>query len=440
MQKPSLRDYAYRIVAETGRSVFLTGRAGTGKSTLLRETVARLQEHKKVAVLAPTGIAAIQVGGETLHAFFRLPFGPIPPGDARLKTIRYASAHKKLVAQLDLLVIDEISMVRADILDAVDYCLRRLRDKPGLPFGGLQLLLVGDLLQLEPVTRPEERELLGNWYRSPYFFEAQAIREIDLVAIELKEVFRQSDPGFIELLDRIRRAEPSYEDLVTLNHLPKAPPHEQSDYCITLTSTRSAADATNRKHLDELPGEVVSYRGLIDGDFPRSHMPTEELLELKPGAQVVFVRNDGGFLRRWVNGTLGVVVQTGEGQVSVKLRDGSVHEVEPVQWENTRYTQNAEGKLVAEVKGTFQQLPLALAWAITIHKSQGLTFDRASIDLGNGAFAAGQLYVALSRCTRMEGLYLRRRLRRSDAMIREEVLLFQRQMHDEQSLRELLGE
>ncbi len=431
-----LQEYAYQILAETHSSVFLTGKAGTGKSTFLREAVIKLP--KKSVVLAPTGIAAIHVRGETLHAFFKLPFGPILPGDQRLRQIRYPAEKKRLIAELEVLIIDEVSMVRADLLDAVDDCLRRIRKQP-LPFGGVQLLLVGDLLQLEPVTTPQDRELLMAWYNSPYFFDARVWGETSLVNIELDTVYRQQDQDFVALLDRIRKADPSYEDMVRLNHLPKNPPQDDQEYCITLTGTRASAEATNRNRLQELTGDVSMFQGVIEGNFPANHLPTEERLELKTGAQVIFIRNDIGAYRRWVNGTLGVVTQTKENSVTVRLREGQEYNVEPVRWENIRYTQDQGGKIVEEVIGSFDQLPLALAWAVTIHKSQGLTFDRACIDLGNGAFAAGQLYVALSRCRSIEGLYLKRRLRRQDAMARPEVLRFYEQMNDLEGLRELLA-
>ncbi len=437
MFEGELQQYAYKLVNQTRSHVFLTGRAGTGKSTFLREAVSVL--NKQTVVLAPTGISAIQVRGETLHAFFKLPFGPIPPSDPRLRKIRYPTEKKKLIEAMELLVIDEISMVRADLMDAVDDCLRRVRKDPR-PFGGVQLLLVGDLLQLEPVSTQADREMLGNYYNSAFFFEARIWRETELVCIELEKVYRQQDPDFIDLLDRIRRAEPRYDDLVRLNHLPKNPPQEDSTYCITLTSTRSAAEQTNQARLAELTGPESHYQGVVIGDFPRHHLPTTESLVLKVGAQVIFVRNDIGLYRRWVNGTLGVVQQLGEDGIVIQLRDGSEYTIEPVRWEHIRYTQDKEGRIAEEVLGSFDQLPIALAWAVTIHKSQGLSFDRVCVDLGNGAFAAGQLYVALSRCRSLEGLFLKRRLRRKDAMVREEVLRFYEQMNNLDEIRELLKE
>jgi len=431
-----LQEYAFKLLAETRSSVFLTGKAGTGKSTFLREAVQRLP--KKTVVVAPTGIAAIQVRGETLHAFFKLPFGPIPPGDQRLKQIRYPSDKKKLMVDMEVLVIDEVSMVRADLLDAVDECLRRVR-KEFLPFGGVQLLLVGDLLQLEPVTKAVDWELLCNWYASPFFFEARVLREMELVNIELEKVYRQQDQAFIALLDRVRKGMPTYEDMVQLNHLPKVPSPSEEEYCIVLTGTRASAESTNRSRLQDLAAELVAYEGGVTGDFPQNHLPTERLLELKKGAQVIFIRNDIGAFRRWVNGTLGVITETGDNQVIVRLRDGTEHKVEQVRWEHIRYAVDKVGKISEEVMGSFDQLPLALAWAVTIHKSQGLTFDRACIDLGNGAFAAGQLYVALSRCRTLEGIYLKRRLRRQDAMAREEVLRFYEQMNNLEEIRQLLS-
>jgi hypothetical protein len=431
-----LQEYAFKILAETRSSVFLTGKAGTGKSTFLRDAVQRLP--KKTVVVAPTGIAAIQARGETLHAFFKLPFGPVLPGDQRLRQIRYPSEKKKLMVDMEVLVIDEVSMVRADLLDAVDECLRRVR-KEALPFGGVQLLLVGDLLQLEPVTKSADWELLHHWYNSPFFFDARVLRDLELVNIELEKVYRQQDPDFIALLDRIRKGVPSYEDMVLLNHQPKVPSPAEEEYCIVLTGTRASAESTNRSRLEDLCAPLVAYEGVITGDFPAHHLPTERTLELKKGAQVIFIRNDIGAFRRWVNGTLGVIAETAENQVLVRLRDGTEHKVDPVRWEHIRYAQDKEGKITEEVLGSFDQLPLALAWAVTIHKSQGLTFDRACIDLGNGAFAAGQLYVALSRCRTLEGIYLKRRLRRQDAMARDEVLRFYEQMNNLEEIRQLLS-
>jgi hypothetical protein len=430
-----LARYAYRLLAETDASVFLTGRAGTGKSTFLRQTVDQI--GKRCVVLAPTGLAAIQVRGETLHAFFKLPFGPITPTDPRLRKVRYDAPKRRVMEEMELLVIDEVSMVRADLLDAVDDCLRRVRRDPR-PFGGVQLLLVGDLLQLEPVAGRADREVLDAWYPSPFFFDARAWRELDAQPIELETVYRQEDPEFVALLDRVRRGEPSYEDLVCLNHRPRNPPDDGEDYAITLTGTRAVAERTNQERLAALPGEPVPYTGVVGGTFPVKHLPTDPDLCLKPGAQVIFVRNDPPPFRRWVNGTLGVVTECREGTVRVALRGGRTFDVEPVRWENIRYGVDRQGHITEEVLGTFDQLPINLAWAVTVHKSQGLTFDRVHIDLGHGAFAAGQLYVALSRCRSLEGVYLQRRLKRSDAIVREAVLDFYERMNDLDGIRRLL--
>lgn len=433
-------DYAFRLLKETKHPVFLTGRAGTGKSTFLRKACRDL--GKKYAIVAPTGIAAINVRGETIHSFFKVPFGPLRPGDPRVRETRYDSAKRKVLESLELLVIDEVSMVRADLLDAVDDCLRRIR-KVAKPFGGVQVLLVGDLLQLEPVARADEWAQISAYYDTPFFFSAKVVYEMDLIPIELEKVYRQSDPEFIGLLDRIRMGAPTYDDMVLLNRRPPRPPHGQENYSIVLTGRRDTASMTNEERLQELPGKEKLFKGTVSGDFPRSHLPTEKELHLKPGAQVIFVRNDPPPFRRWVNGTLGVVEsieydeEIDQEVVWVKLRDDTIYKVERVRWENIKF-RSEKGQIKEDVVGFFDQLPLRLAWAVTIHKSQGLTFERAVVDLGNGAFASGQLYTALSRVTAMEGLYLKRKIRRRDAMAHQDVLDYYDTMNDIQAIQRIL--
>jgi ATP-dependent exoDNAse (exonuclease V) alpha subunit len=417
--------YADKILKSTNNSVFLTGRAGTGKSTFLRKLCGEI--IKQFVVLAPTGIAAIQVRGETIHSFFKLPLGPIPPGDDRLEKIKYTKEKIKLISTLDLLIIDEISMVRSDMLDAIDYCLRRIRATPK-PFGGVQVLFVGDLLQLEPVTPHNDWERLEAYYTGPWFFQSQVIAEIDLVNIELEKVYRQTSPEFISLLDKIRAGAHSYEDMVVLNRLPSKPPHHESSYIITLTGTRKAAADTNNLKLSELAPDPKTYKGKLTGNFP--HLPAEERLVLKKGAQVIFIKNDGLPFKRWVNGTLGMIEELDEDLVRVRTPDGKLLTTGATSWENIKYSVDKKGKIKEEIVGTFSQLPLRLAWAVTIHKSQGLTFDKVSIDMGRGAFAAGQLYVALSRSRTMEGIFLRNRLKHKDVITSPEVLAYYDKMND----------
>jgi ATP-dependent exoDNAse (exonuclease V) alpha subunit len=433
-----LQDYAFKILRDTPTSVFLTGRAGTGKSTFLREACEKIS--KKKVVLAPTGIAAINVRGQTIHSFFKLPFGPILPGDKRLEKIRYDEEKIQLMRKLELLVIDEISMVRADLFDAMDICLRKVRGRAEV-FGGVQLLLVGDLLQLEPVVRTEEWQYLQNWYNSSFFFSSLAYRELKLVPIELEKVYRQDDQKFIALLDRVRKAEATYEDLVALNKRPSKPPFDEQEYCVHLSATRASADNTNSQRLAEIDQPIHEHEGVISGDFPLSHLPAEKTLKLKVGAQVIFIRNDMPPMRRWVNGTLAVIESCSEDEVEVLTREGQHFKVRPVEWEHIRYSYDRKkGSINEEVVGTYRQLPLRLAWAVTIHKSQGMSFDRSVVDLGRGAFAAGQTYVALSRCRSWDGLYMRSKIRQRDIIAREEVLKYYQQMNNMDAILKALEE
>ena len=422
---------ALQIINYTRRSLFLTGKAGTGKSTFLKY-VAQTTKKKHV-ILAPTGIAAINAGGSTLHSFFRLPFHPLLPNDSRYdrrhikETLKYTGAQRKLIREVELIIIDEISMVRADIIDFIDKLLRIYTRNPE-PFGGKQLLLVGDIYQLEPVLKDDDRQLLQPFYPSSYFFNAKVWQQMPIVSIELRKVYRQTDDQFIAILDRIRNNTATTADLNTLNAR-VLKPHDSkpsnSKLEITLATRRDIVDYTNEQQLAALDGNPSTFFGVIKGDFPETSLPTPIELQLKPGAQVIFIKNDKD--KRWVNGTLGVVDYIDE---------------EREVWENMRYTFNEkEQKIEEELLGTYTQFPIRLAWAITVHKSQGLTFSQVQIDFGGGgAFAGGQTYVALSRCTSLDGITLKAPLRQSDIFVRAEVVQFANRYNDQRLIDQAMQE
>ena len=422
---------ALQLITHTRQSVFLTGKAGTGKSTFLKYICNHTK--KKYVVLAPTGIAAINAGGVTLHSFFKLPFRPMLPDDPDLSLshgrifefFKYPKEKRKIIAEVDLIIIDEISMVRADIIDCVDRILRVYSCNMRLPFGGKQLLFVGDVFQLEPVVPSDQKEILSLFYASPFFFSARVFKDINLVPIELQKVYRQTDSVFINILDRIRNNAARKQELDTLNgrYFPSFEPQNEDMY-ITLATRRDQVDFINEKKLAELPGEEYVSVGKIEGDFPESSLPTQLNLSIKEQAQVIFIDND--YERRWVNGTIGMVSGIDEnGNVYVLLESGVEHLVEPTSWRNYKYKYNEKEKRIEEeIVGTFEQLPIRLAWAITVHKSQGLTFSRVVVDLTGGVFAGGQTYVALSRCTSLEGLVLKSKISSRDIFIRKEIVEF----------------
>lgn len=400
---------AWEIVEETGANLFLTGRAGTGKTTFLK----RLREEtgKRLVVLAPTGVAAINASGTTLHSFFQLPFAPYIPGKGFLssdkKFLNMSRQKKRLIASLSLLVIDEISMVRPDTLDAIDSILRRLRHSSA-PFGGVQLLLIGDIRQLPPVVKEDEWQHLSQYYSTPYFFESHALKRAGFLTVELSTVYRQSDKVFLEILNSIRDGKANQHTLSILNSRlnPGFNPADDEGY-IRLTTHNRTAGAINEARLSSLESPGFSFEAEVEGEFPETAFPAEKILRLKKGAQVMFIKNDAGTNRRFYNGMIGIVTELSEEKICVSPHHGGeTIEVERMEWENTRFMVDAaDGKVAQETIGVFRQYPLQLAWAITIHKSQGLTFDRAIIDAMH-SFAPGQTYVALSRCRSLEGLVL----------------------------------
>jgi hypothetical protein len=450
----SLSDLAFSIVSFTKCNVFLTGKAGTGKTTFLKALIQNT--HKKTVVVAPTGVAAINAGGTTIHSFFQLPFGMYLPelsdfeisnssanvfGKQQiLSSLKMNSEKKRLIEELDLLVIDEVSMVKADTMDAIDFILKTIRKKPGVPFGGVQLLCIGDLFQLPPVLTDNEKPILEKNYPSPFFFDSNILRLHPLLSIELQTIYRQSNQDFISILNKIRNNSANEDELQVLEKY--VDPFYEAAYdsfFITLCSHNYKANQINKQRLDELRAPSRIFNAEIQGVFSDSAFPNDMALELKEGAQIMFVKNDvGKEIRRYYNGKLGKIDKINDEGVWVEFEgEDELLLVEKTAWENVRFTYNNEtGAIEEEVVGTFTQYPLKAAWAITIHKSQGLTFERAIIDAGD-SFTDGQVYVALSRLTSLEGLVLKTPIYSHAIKCNPKVVQFMEKLPAEKELREL---
>ncbi|MGB8194589.1 MAG: helix-turn-helix domain-containing protein [Chitinophagaceae bacterium] len=444
---------AVAFVNQTNSHLFVTGKAGTGKTTFLKYI--RDNCFKKIAIVAPTGVAAINAGGVTIHSFFQLPFGTYLPtrqsiGDmfdgmvnnqhTLFKNLRLNAAKRELLQELDLLIIDEVSMVRADTLDAIDTVLKSVRQQPLTPFGGVQVLYIGDLFQLPPVVRQDEWKLLQEFYKSPFFFDALVLQQAQPVFIELKKIYRQTDEVFISILNNIRNNCCTPEDMQHLHqyYQPGFSPAAEENY-ITLTSHNEKADSINRMELHKLQYPPHTFRATITGDFNERSYPAEEELQLKKGAQIMFIKNDKGENRRYYNGKIGIIHSIDDDKVMISFpNEPYLLQLEQEKWQNIRYKYNKESDTLDEEElGTFSQYPIRLAWAITIHKSQGLTFTKAIIDAG-ASFAAGQVYVALSRLTGLEGLVLRSRIQPGSIFTDERVLQFVQSEMPEHLLQETL--
>lgn len=426
---------AWNLIRNTRRSVFLTGKAGTGKSTFLKYICANTS--KEHVVLAPTGIAAVNVGGQTLHSFFKIPFKPLLPDDPDFsprrirKTLRYSAQKVKLIRKLQLIIIDEISMVRCDIIDFIDKVLRIYSGNMREPFGGKQLLFVGDIFQLEPVITRDMRDILRRYYKQFFFFNAKVFSYLGLIPIELRKIYRQTDSSFISMLDRVRVSHASESDLRLLNSRCDLNYQEPSNGLVmTLATRRDTVDSINDAHMQALDTPEYVFNGVVTDVFPDNDLPTSKELTLKQGAQVIFIRNDRE--GRWVNGSLGKVYRLDEDGIQVELENGDCYLVEQEIWENVQYSYDEkEKKVVENVVGTFRQYPIKPAWALTVHKSQGLTFNNIVIDFSGGAFSSGQTYVALSRCTSLQGITLLKPLSLRDIIVNTAIVDFSREFNNQ---------
>ncbi len=424
---PSNKEFkiALELVKNTNQSFFLTGKAGTGKSYFIRYLIENVKE-KQFVVLAYTGIAAINVGGMTINSFFNFPLKPLLPDDQEIKTFRKGSEKLEIINKMDTLIIDEVSMLRSDMFSAIDTSLRRNLNKPDEPFGGKQVLIVGDVYQLEPVAvlRTGEAQIINEVYGGTYFFHAKNYNQLNIITIELLNVYRQSDVEFIRLLDLIRKDDIRQVHIDKINE--RVFPEnilDQKDFVINLTTTNDLANVTNLKRLEKLNEKGYEYNAVIDGEFDSSKYPTNSILRLKKGAQIILIKND--LAKRWINGTIAKIYKLSEESIEIQLEDGKNYKIEKSTWENLRYFYNKENKKIETVVlGTFTQFPLKLAWAITIHKSQGLSFEKAIIDLGSGTFAGGQAYVAFSRVRKFDGLFLRKAFSKDNDFVNNEVVEF----------------
>ena len=413
---------AAELVHTTDKLVYLTGKAGTGKTTFLKYI--KETTDKNTVVLAPTGVAAINAGGVTIHSFFQIPFGPFVPNDSRLRTnatgsenketiyttFKYSEDKRKIIQNLELLIIDEISMVRADMLDVIDKILGVVRQKPYLPFGGVQVILIGDTFQLPPIADNDQWRILSQFYKTPFFFSSKVIEQNTPLYIELKKIYRQNEQEFIDLLNRVRVNQVSQNDLSILNAKYNPSFSGNGNDYIILATHNNIVNETNLTKLNKLETELFTYEANITGIFPDKNKPTDHFLKLKVGAQIMFVKNDTGENKRYYNGKIGKIKALQKSSIIVIFDNETEVEVERTEWSNIKYTYDKkQKKIVEEIIGTFEQFPIRLAWAITVHKSQGLTFEKVIADLGR-AFTSGQVYVALSRCTSFNGLMLKTQL------------------------------
>lgn len=431
VEKDPTFQFLFDTVENKNKSLFITGKAGTGKSTFIHYFTKNTK--KNVILLASTGIAAINIGGQTIHSFFSFPLKPLLPEDEEIVKFGKNHSKRKIIQKTNVIIIDEVSMLRADILEGIDYSLRINGGNPHLPFGGIQIILVGDIFQLPPIynTRNQvEKELFKNYYNSQFFFDSPAFNSLSPIMIELNKIHRQSDPVFIQLLNKVRDCTATQREIDSLNtryqDANAGLEEEDQDFFITLSTTNKIAQTKNHKELNTLQYKSHFFKAKIEGEFPNELFPTDLHLELKRNAQVMVLRNDvEKHNRRWVNGTIAKIEFINNETIEIRLNDGKTYKVEKEIWENRVFKwDKKKSKIVSKIIGTFEQFPLKLAWAITIHKSQGLTFNNTIIDLGYSTFTSGQLYTALSRCRTIEGMIFKRPIFMSDMIINNHIMNF----------------